>query len=417
MNKNRLLKICALLLAAAMLLSFVGCGRPAQETPVDNSSDVSSSQTPTGSEPLDDDSFEPTSSDDDAAFAPAPESNSAGNGTAGSTTVTEEKVITTVEDAPYDAEKNPLKQGVNFSLFEMHNNVGYDHWIFQSKYYDALREKGFDHVRLPVDFFDYTNLNDAPNYPIDEEALRMIDTIINTALSAGLKIVLDFHHFGVLQKNYTVNREKYLKIWEQLSVHYQSYPSGLVFELINEPGNPNTVRNAPDPINPTRSMILQEEAIEIIRKTNPNRLIVHATKLNNAVSMLNETTLPDDDNIILSVHTYEPYTFTHQGTDWLSDEFSKTRPYDDDVRAELEAEFAQIAAFQERTGRPVWIGEFGVTNKADAQDRRKYAELINELSEKYKVGWCWFEFSTGFGIYNIEKDEWTADGVVDALTK
>ena len=403
MNKNLIVKICSIMLVLMMLLAVGGCGDgTSTSTSSNNSSNNSSTITDSSNDESSDDS---TSSD-----APSSDNNTT------SSSSTENKVITVTKDVEYDAEKNPLKRGINFSLFEMHDNVGYDNWIFQAKYYDELREKGFDHVRLPVDFFDYTNLDDAPNYTINEEALRMIDTVINTCLSADLKIVLDFHHFGVLQKEYTANRGKYLKIWEQLSVHYQNYPSGLIFELFNEPGNPNTVKGAPDPINPTRSMIIQDEAIKIIRKTNPTRLIVHATKLNNAISMLNETTLPDDDNIIMSVHVYEPFTFTHQGTDWLSDEFSQTRPYGEDVRSELEAEFAKIAEYQEKTGRSVWIGEFGVTNKATAEDRYKYGELINELSKKYKVGWCWFEFSTGFGIYDLAKDTWTADGVVDALT-
>ena len=315
----------------------------------------------------------------------------------------------------YDADKNPLKRGVNLSNFEMHDEIGYENWIFQAKYYDALREKGFDHVRLPVDFFDYNDF-EGPDYKIDEETLRKLDMVINTALSAGLKIVLDFHHFGVLQKEFNAHKDKYFKIWEQLSVHYQNYPSGLVFELINEPANPGTVRGAKDPITPY-IMQIQDEAIKIIRKTNPTRLIVHATKYNNHYDALKSTPAPEDENVIMSVHVYDPYDFTHQGTTWLDDAYANTRPYGEDVRTDLEAIFQGLAEYQQSTGVPVWLGEFGVTNKASAEDRRKYAELINELSQKYKIGWCWFEFSSGFGLYDLGKGDWTSDGVADALTK
>ena len=127
--------------------------------------------------------------------------------------------------------------------------------------------------------------------------------------------------------------------------------------------------------------------------------------------------MPDDDNLIMSVHVYFPYDFTHQGTTWMSDAYSGLRPYGEDVRIELDNIFYLISEYQKSTGRPVWIGEFGVTNKASAEDRYKYAEVVNELANQYKLGWCWFEFSSGFGIYDLKKGDWTADGVADALTK
>lgn len=414
MNSKLLVKAYSLMLAVLMIFTVSGCGNKPTHSASSNNSSVTR---PDATESSDNDSSVNTDSSDNSSGSNSNSNSSKSYNDAVNSGSKVSTVTTVTKDVKYDADKNPLKRGMNFSNFEMHNNIGYDNWIFQAKYYDMLREKGFDHVRLPVDFFDYMDLDNAPNYPIDEEALRMIDTIVNTALSAGLKIILDFHHFGVLQKEFTANRAKYLKLWEQLSIHYQNYPSGLIFEVFNEPGNPNTVKKAPDPINPTRIMLIQEEAIKIIRKTNPTRLIVHATKLNNAVSMLNETTLPDDENIIMSVHVYDPYVFTHQGTTWLGPEYSGKCAYSDEVRVEIEKAFAEISEYQEKTGRPVWIGEFGVTDKAEKQDRYKYAELVNELSKKYKVGWCWWEFSSGFGVYNIEKNAWTEDGVIEALTK
>lgn len=383
MNKIIMIKICTLVLSVAMLLiSIVGCADKATDTTSSNR---------------------------------RPDTSSSDNMTSDDTSSEEGDTITTLVEVEYDAEKNPLKRGVNLSNYEMHEEIGYENWIFQSKYYDALREKGFDHVRLPVDFFDYIDFED-PNYAIDEEILRQLDMIINNALSAGLKIVLDFHHFGVLQKQFNTHKDKYFKIWEQLSVHYQNYPSGLVFELINEPGNPGTVKNAPDPITPHITQI-QEEAIKIIRKTNPTRLIVHATKYNNHYDALKSTPAPEDENVIMSVHVYDPYDFTHQGTTWMDSAYENTRPYGEDVRADLESIFQGLAEYQQSTGVPVWLGEFGVTNKASAEDRYKYAELVNELAQKYKIGWCWFEFSSGFGLYDLANGDWTADGVADALTK
>lgn len=36
----------------------------------------------------------------------------------------------------------------------------------------------------------------------------------------------------------------------------------------------------------------------------------------NAVGKLAEPELPDDPNLIVTVHYYDPFAFTHQGAEW-----------------------------------------------------------------------------------------------------
>ena len=56
--------------------------------------------------------------------------------------------------------------------------------------------------------------------------------------------------------------------------------------------------------------------IEQIRQTNPERTIFVGPGRWNSISELPELRLPDDDdNLIVTVHNYEPFYFTHQGAD------------------------------------------------------------------------------------------------------
>lgn len=328
------------------------------------------------------------------------------------------KTVTTTENVKFDGRTNPLSRGINLSSLEFDVEVGYDNWLFQGRIYDTIREKGFDHVRLPVDFFLY--MGDAPDYKIDEEFLHKIDTIINIALRAGLKIVLDFHHFGELQTDCKGNKQKYYAMWEQLATHYCRYPSGLVFELLNEPGNLEAIQNGgPDVFTPAKIMEIQEQAIKIIRKTNPTRLIVHATCWNNGAAQLMDTEplLPDDKNLIMSVHSYEPMEFTHQNADWNNDGiFYPTTDFTDDMKYPIELVFKMVEKYQNTYGRPVWIGEFGaVGSKAPAGARAKYAEFLVDTMKKTGCGWCWWEFR--YGLYSVTKEEWMDEALIDALMK
>lgn len=412
MNKSVILKICSIILTVVMCLTVVtGCQRKETVSSSSGSKSESSFERPdtnnsTSKDELysDDTTDEDTSSEEESS---ADESNK------------ETTTTTVTEKIPYDANKNPLKRGINFNGLESSEDIGYDDWKLQSKYYDLVRDKGFDHIRLPVDFF--CRMGEAPEYKIDEGFLHKVDAIINTALSANLKIVLDFHHFGEMQTNVKGNKQKFYKMWEQLAEHYQKYPSGLVFELFNEPGNGSALSaGGPDLMTSSKLIEIQDQAIKIIRKTNPTRIIVHATSWNNswAELMNTEPLLPDDKNIIMAVHSYEPMKFTHQGTSWDNPNADNT-PHDftDDMKYEIELVFQMVKNYQEKYGRPVWIGEFGAYNRIAPEGARvKYADFIVKEMKKAKCGWAWWAFKAEFGVYNINTGEWQEDGeLIDAL--
>lgn len=332
------------------------------------------------------------------------------------------KMLTNTKQTDTEEEfsNNPLHRGVNFSGFEFKEEIGYDSWIFDGKYYDIVREKGFDHIRLPVDFFP--RMGTSPDYTINSEFLRKIDTLINTALNSGLKIVLDFHHFGELQTNVKGNKQKYYKMWEQLSEHYKDYPPALVFELLNEPGNASAISGGgPDVFTPAKILEIQEEAIKIIRKTNPTRLIVHATSWNDGAAQLmsTEPLLPDDENIIMSIHSYEPLTFTHQGADWDGDGiYWPASDFTDDMKGEILDVFKLVKEYHKKYNRPVWVGEFGVFNRITPDGARaKYADFIVDVMKDADCGWCWWEFQMGFRLYSTKYDEWVDDALMAALLK
>ena len=57
-------------------------------------------------------------------------------------------------------------------------------------------------------------------------------------------------------------------------------------------------------------------AIAEIRRTNPQRTIFVEPGGWGSIDELKNLVLPPDDNVIVSVHCYDPFYFTHQGATW-----------------------------------------------------------------------------------------------------
>jgi len=61
---------------------------------------------------------------------------------------------------------------------------------------------------------------------------------------------------------------------------------------------------------------LYGQAIAQIRQTNPRRVIFVEPGGWGSIEELKNLVLPPDDNLIVLVHCYDPFLFTHQGADW-----------------------------------------------------------------------------------------------------
>ncbi len=171
----------------------------------------------------------------------------------------------------------------------------------------AIADAGFQTVRLPVRWSSHA-LETAP-YTIDTAFLARVDEVVGWILDHGLQVVVDVHHYDEMATDPAAHVERWLGIWRQLAEHYQSAPDALAFELMNEPNGAldDALWN---------SMV--REALTVIRATNPTRWVVVGPTQWNAIGALPGLELPDDDHLVLTVHYYDPFPFTHQGAEWVT---------------------------------------------------------------------------------------------------
>ena len=392
-------KTISLILACCLLFLFAGCGKNTVKKPASSSSsssatDVSSADSSTDAQGND------TAEETDKTNSSRTQTE---NRTAesGNTSKNENSNTDKPENNTGNTKRvvDKLTRGINLSgPLEGAGEINYDSWIFKSEYYALLADEGFDHVRIPVNFGNY--IGEAPDYYIDTEFMRAVDVAVNNALEAGLAAVLDFHGWsGTLASDFNGNKECFYRIWEQLSKRYQTYPEELMFELINEPNKP--ISN--DQLNE-----LQLETVKRIRKLNPTRTIALATNENNGTWNLWNTRVPaNDDNLIISIHNYDTMAFTHQGADWMGDGYDKKIHLDDSIKASVKSHIEQCRYYEERTGRKVWISEWGVYQGiADKEDISRYADYFSGICKENKISYCYWEFCSGYGVYDMNAGTW-----------
>ena len=285
-----------------------------------------------------------------------------------------------------DIEVN-IQKGVNLSglegVFPSHS------YIDSEKTFAQIVEKGFDHIRLPVDFRIYADENGV----IKDSFYKRLDKIINTANSYGLAVMLDFHGWNDIC---LLNDGKlFFSIWENVAEHYKDYSNMLMFELINEP---HTTEGGDLDASYLKS--LQEVAVKKIRAISPHRTIVLATANWNASWSLNTFNLTDIENTIVAVHIYDPMDFTHQGMEWAG-KADVSMPYNDEVDAALDRTFKEILEFKERTGMKIVINEFGVNTSGyvSEEDVCKYFRKITAFAKENDIAWTYWEYNRGFGLF------------------
>ena len=274
--------------------------------------------------------------------------------------------------------------------------------VIQDEYLQAIADAGFNSIRLPVTW--PTRSQSTPPYNINSQFFERVDHIVQTALSLGLTVVLNNHHFDELNEDPTAHRDWLLALWEQISVHYKDYPDELFFEILNEPhGAFND--------NAATWNQLAKEALEIIRKTNPYRLVVIGPISWNAYDKIPTLDLPEEDRgIIVTFHYYLPFHFTHQGASWVGGDANSwlgtTWMGSPDERKDINDDFDSAVAWAQQHNRPLFLGEFGAYNRADDNSRYRWTDHIVRAAEKRGISWTYWEFGAGFGVYDREKNEW-----------
>lgn len=299
--------------------------------------------------------------------------------------------------APRLGMESPFHRGVNV--------LGYDpYWKdpskarFQWRHFAEIRRAGFDFVRLNLMAFRFM---DSQNR-LDPQWLAKLDTVVSQATKAGLGIIIDEHDFDPCSADVDMCRIKLSAFWEQVAPRYANRPRSVAFELLNEPH---------DKLNgePWNQILAQELAI--VRKTNPTRIVVVGPTHWNQIADLPLLKLPADPNLLVTIHYYEPFHFTHQGATWAGPEVLHLHGITWGTTADkaaVRADFDKARAWADANHRPILLGEFGAYDMSGTpvEYRAAYANTVAREAEAHHFGWAWWQFDGNFILWDMQKNGW-----------
>jgi endoglucanase len=288
-----------------------------------------------------------------------------------------------------------LGRGINYgNMFEAPTETAWgNQW--RPEYAGIIADLGFNHVRIPIRWEPSDRSMATAPYTVYSTFLNRIKQVVDSAINSGLYAVINMHHHDALFENPGQQKARFLAQWKQISEFFSDYPDSLLFEILNEPHGNMTAEIWNE---------FYKEVLDTIRVDNPERIVLIGTPEWGGLGGLPSLELPEDENVILTVHYYNPFQFTHQGASWVggnADDWLGTEWLDTETERDvMRQEFAPLKAIELQHNIPVHIGEFGAYSKADIDSRVRWTTFLSRYLEELGWSWAYWEFSAGFGIYN-----------------
>lgn len=301
---------------------------------------------------------------------------------------------------PYDEQF--FKKGINALSDDGMFNPPY--WTsFDFATFDKLKMLGFDHIRLNLVPFKHLDESNA----LTSTYLTVVHRVLNEALQRNLKVIVDVHEFLYCQPHPQECQVKLRNTWKSLATALKDYDNRVGFEILNEPGGQMTVAL-------WNEMIL--ENLAIIRTDNPTRKVIFGPLDANSFHRLEEVQFPrNDHNLIMSIHYYEPFIFTHQQAPWSS--LANSGPVSWGTQADLdklEDDFTTVRNWAKANNLPIYVGEFGVYDLAPTGDRYCFFYHLVRNFENLNLSWAYWQLNVDFRLLDEKTGRWNY-WIADAL--
>jgi endoglucanase len=292
-----------------------------------------------------------------------------------------------------------LGRGINLgNIFEAPREGDWG-LALKEDYFEQIKKAGFNSVRIPIRWSAHAG--DKAPFTIDADFLKRIDWAVEQGLSRELVVIVNVHHFDEFYSDPDKHEAKLLGLWKQIAEHYRDRSDRVFFELLNEPNGKLTDErwNATIP-----------KLLDVVRANNPKRPIIVGPGQWNNLNALDKLRLPEKDrNLIVTFHYYNPFHFTHQGAEWVTDSKKwKGTTWTGSAKEteDLAQDFAKVAAWAKKNERPLFLGEFGSYQAADMDSRALWTRAVTRAAEKQGFSWAYWEFGSGFGAYDPAAKAW-----------
>ncbi len=304
-----------------------------------------------------------------------------------------------------------------------------------------LAASGIKTIRIPVSWS--IHMQDG-QFTIEPEWMKRVKQVVDWSIEEGLYVVINSHHDNFFSPQASSNYGYYpnsanlnislmyiVNIWHQISTTFNNgYDEHLIFEGMNEPRLAGTEvewsTKETSEVNKDGFKCLSalnQAFVDTVRASggnNKKRILIipvlHAGA-DSALSSLFE--MPGDiseGKLMVSVHMYTPYSFAM--------EMPGERVFTEQHQKEISGTFGKLYSKFVRNGIPVFVGEYGATNKGNDEERIKWFKYYLTEATKYEFVACvWdnhqFEASKKegerYGYYVREKGVWYSKDILKTI--
>jgi endoglucanase len=250
--------------------------------------------------------------------------------------------------------------------------------------YTKLSSLGFNTFRIPTTWSGH--FGSGPQYKINAIWMKRVHEVVDYALSTGGYAILNIHHetWNYAFSNNLSNAKTILvAIWKQIADEFKNYDEHLIFEGMNEPRKVGSSVEWTGGDNEGWSFVNEMNGlfVKTIRATGGNNALRHLMIPTYAASINDNATshfkLPSNDNkLIVSLHSYNPYNFALNTGNGAVNKFSDT--------SEVDWIISNIKNTFINKNIPVIIGELGAINRNNEAERAKWGKYY--ISKAKSIG-------------------------------
>jgi endoglucanase len=196
-------------------------------------------------------------------------------------------------------------------------------------------------------------------------------------------LTLNDDNGNTTEENDALVRDRFVKVWQQIAMHFADHGEELVFESMNE------IHDGYGPPNPRHLQFinaLNQEFVTLVRQSGGNNTQRHLlvpgynTNIDHTLSGFVAPEDPTPKRLHLSVHYYDPYLFALMAEKHT---WGRNSPGSEDWGQEdhVVAQFDKLKAKFVDHGIPVILGEYGATHQDDYEDyQRYYVEYVTKAA-------------------------------------
>lgn len=288
-----------------------------------------------------------------------------------------------------------------------------------------LKDTGFGIFRIPTTWTKH--IGEAPGFEINPAWMDRVKEVVDYGISNGLYVILNLHHENwhfPSYENYDNAKARIVKVWGQIAEKFKGYDEHLIFEAMNEPRMNGTKFEWTGGTTEARDVInkLNFVFIETVRNSGGNnayrQLMIPAYAASSDENVLKELVIPEDKNIIVSVHAYTPYLFALSEEDvkiWSSDNHNDTK--------DIDSLFDRLERYFLSKNIPVIMGEMGARNRDNIESRVAWTKYYALKARTCGVPCVWWDNGLFegkgelFGLMDRKNLTWKFPAIVEAFIK